>query len=70
MQIKRIARIAILAQFDNDKVHQILISQEQEQAVLNLIMATDKNKTLNVIDTALEGIEIQTNDKPNKSTKS
>lgn len=68
----KIERISVLAKFDNGKVHQILINQNQnqEQDIIDVITASTKDGTLKVAQNALEGIEILTNNESIKTTES
>ena len=54
----KIKRIAVLAKFDDDKIRQIIISENQEGMVLNLLVQLSENNTINVMEKSLEGITL------------
>jgi hypothetical protein len=55
----KIERVAVLAKFEDGGVRQIIISPEQETAVLNAIIKLEEKGTIRVIEEPLQGIDLE-----------
>lgn len=54
---KKIKDLGILAQFDNGVIHQILVSEQQQQYILAYLIQSSRNNSLQVLENPLTSIE-------------
>lgn len=54
---KKIKDLGILAQFDNGAIHQILVSEQQQQYILAYLIQSSRNNSLQILENPLTSIE-------------
>jgi len=52
-----ITRIAVAVQLANGKLHQVMLTKDQNDAIIALIETTSSNNTIRLFEEAIESIE-------------
>lgn len=54
---KKIKDLGILAQFDDKSIHQVIVTEQQQQHILSYLIQTSKNNSLIILQNELHGVE-------------
>jgi hypothetical protein len=52
-------KVAVLVQLESNDIHQVLITKEQQEAILSLIIATTESKNIEVMSDPIDTIEFK-----------
>lgn len=57
--MRKIERVILLVQLENDNIHQVLTTDEQESELLMLLLQSSQGDRLKILDKPIDSIEIE-----------